>query len=68
MAKDFFGSDLPDIRVLAKNISLLLVNSHFSINQARPMVPNVIEVGGLHVTEEAPLSKVNQQVQNKNNP
>lgn len=59
MAKEFFGSDLPDIKLLSNNISLLLVNSHLSIHQARPMVPNVKEVGGLHIAKEKSLSKVN---------
>lgn len=31
------------------NTSLVLVNSHYSLNLPRPLVPNVIEVGGLHI-------------------
>lgn len=49
---------MPDLDVLAYNTSLQLVNSHFSVNNARPLVPNVVEVGGLHVGEPRPLSKV----------
>lgn len=55
IAKKFFGEDLPDLRELAKNTSLLLVNSHFSTNQARPTVPNFIEVAGLHIREPKAL-------------
>ncbi|XP_066247354.1 UDP-glycosyltransferase UGT5-like isoform X2 [Euwallacea similis] len=51
MAKEFFGEKLPDLDVLAQNTSLQLVNTHFSINNARALVPNVIEVAGLHMQE-----------------
>nr|CAD7398190.1 unnamed protein product [Timema cristinae] len=33
---------------LKRNTSLILVNTHFSLNQPRPLVPTVIEVGGIH--------------------
>lgn len=58
IAKQFFGPQLPDLNDLARNISLVLVNSHFSINQARPTVPNYVEVAGLHINETATLTKV----------
>lgn len=35
-----------------------MVNTHFSIHAARPLVPNVIEVGGLHIEEPKPLDQV----------
>ncbi|PSN51259.1 hypothetical protein C0J52_11767 [Blattella germanica] len=43
------GKNFPTIYDLEKNISLLLVNSHFSISFPRPLTPNVVQVGGLHV-------------------
>lgn len=58
VAKNFFGEDLPDLRELAQNTSLFLVNSHFSTNQARPTVPNFIEVAGLHASQPKALPKV----------
>ncbi|CAH1160295.1 unnamed protein product [Phaedon cochleariae] len=33
------------------NVSLLLTNTHFSLNLPRPFVPNIIEVGGIHIEE-----------------
>ncbi|KAL1509622.1 hypothetical protein ABEB36_004332 [Hypothenemus hampei] len=51
VAKKFFGEELPDLEVLAKETSLQLVNTHFSVNNVRPLVPNVIEVAGLHIQE-----------------
>lgn len=40
-------------------LSLLLVNSHHSIQGPRPMLPGFVEVGGLHISVEKPLDKVN---------
>jgi UDP:flavonoid glycosyltransferase YjiC (YdhE family) len=36
-----------------RNVSLVLVNSHFSSYHVRPYLPNVIEVGGLQVKTKA---------------
>ncbi|KAL3266343.1 hypothetical protein HHI36_010521 [Cryptolaemus montrouzieri] len=33
----------------ANNASLLLVNSHYSLNGPRALTPNVIEIGGAHI-------------------
>ncbi|KAJ9601565.1 hypothetical protein L9F63_000308, partial [Diploptera punctata] len=50
MRKYFNSSeDFPTIQELEKNISLVLVNSHFSVNFPRSVMPNWIEVGGLHI-------------------
>ncbi|KAK9878455.1 hypothetical protein WA026_022095 [Henosepilachna vigintioctopunctata] len=49
ISREFFGKDLPDLNDIVANTSLLLVNSHLSVNMARPTVPNFIEVGGLHI-------------------
>lgn len=40
-------------------LSLLLVNSHHSIQGPRPILPGFVEVGGLHISAEKPLDKVN---------
>lgn len=37
---------------MLKNFSLILLNQHFSLTYPRPYVPNMIEVGGLHVQQE----------------
>nr|QIK00367.1 UDP-glycosyltransferase [Xylotrechus quadripes] len=39
------------------NCSLLLVNSHFTLNLPRPLVPNVVEVGGIHIGGASSLPK-----------
>ena len=62
IARKYFGESLPPLADIAKNTSLLLINSHFSINQPRPFVSNVIEVGGIHLTPPKDLPKVSLSV------
>lgn len=58
IAKKYFGEDVPPLEELAKNTSLILMNTHFSINMPRPLPPQVIEVSGLHIKSVKPLPKV----------
>jgi glucuronosyltransferase len=53
-----FGDDVPLLSDIAKNTNLLLVNSHFSLNRPRPLVPGIVEVGGLHIKPPKKLPKV----------
>lgn len=38
------------------NVSLVLVNTHFSVAFPRPLVPNVIEIGGMHIQNDTKAS------------
>ncbi|KAJ4448269.1 hypothetical protein ANN_10283 [Periplaneta americana] len=58
LVRQHFGQDVPELSVLARNMSLVLVNSHFSLNSPRPLVPGVVEVGGLHIAPPQQLPKV----------
>jgi glucuronosyltransferase len=58
MASKYFGNDLPALSDIARNVSLVLVNSHFSLNYPRPTVPIVVEVGGLHIQSPSKLPQV----------
>lgn len=40
------------------DISLVLVNSHHSIHGSRPLVPGLIEVGGLNIVPSKPVDQV----------
>jgi glucuronosyltransferase len=53
-----FGDDVPSLSDIARNTSLLLVNTHFSLNGPRPLVPGIVEVGGLHIKPPKKLPKV----------
>lgn len=45
---------------MRKSVSLVLLNMHHSISSPRPYVPNMIEVGGMHVNRKvSELPKVN---------
>ncbi|XP_022189984.2 UDP-glycosyltransferase UGT5 isoform X1 [Nilaparvata lugens] len=57
MGRTYFGSDLPSISDISKETSLILVNNHHSISQVRPLVPNLIEIGGIHLRPPRPLPK-----------
>ncbi|XP_046412504.1 UDP-glucosyltransferase 2-like [Neodiprion fabricii] len=52
IVKTHFGPDMPDIRELERDLSLLLVNSHHSLNGVRPFTPAIVEIGGLHVRDD----------------
>ncbi|KAK3919517.1 UDP-glucosyltransferase 2 [Frankliniella fusca] len=49
VVREFFGPDVPPLRDLVRNTSLVLLNRHVSLHAARPVVPNLVLVGGLHV-------------------
>ncbi|KAG8228501.1 UDP-glycosyltransferase [Ladona fulva] len=55
--KEAYGKNIPLFSELEKNISLVLVNHHFSLNGGRPLVPNLIEMGGLHIKPPKELPK-----------
>ncbi|CAD7000181.1 unnamed protein product [Ceratitis capitata] len=46
---------LPHVRQLEKNISLMLINSHRSLDVPRPSMPGLINVGGIHIKTPKPL-------------
>lgn len=52
------GNDVPALSDIARNTSLLLLNTHFSLNRPRPLVPGIVEVGGLHLKPSKKLPKV----------
>lgn len=58
IGRNYFGQDAPEADELMKKISLIFVNSHFTFNQPRPWIPNLIEIGGIHVTDPKPLPEV----------
>lgn len=51
--------ELPNYRDLSKNLSLALINSHPSLDYPRAYLPNMLEVGGLHLLEPTELKVPN---------
>jgi glucuronosyltransferase len=53
-----YTDDIPPLSEIVRNTSLLLLNNHFSLNYPKPLVPNMIEVGGMHVQPPMKLPEV----------
>jgi glucuronosyltransferase len=66
MVKQLFGPDYPTIHEMQKDISLVLVNYHYSMNGPRSSMPMIQDVAGLHIEESKDqLSQV--RILSKNN-
>ncbi|MDK2413414.1 hypothetical protein QHH03_30455, partial [Aphanizomenon sp. 202] len=58
----FLGDPTVSLSEVEKNVSLVLVNSHYSLGHPRPLLPNVVEVGAMHcrparALHDAPLRR-----------
>lgn len=45
----FPGDNKPSLDQVRKNVSLVLLNQHFSTSFPQPYVPNMVDVGGIHI-------------------
>jgi len=52
------SDDLPSVAEIEYTTSLVLLNHHFSINYPRPLIPNLVQVGGKHVRPPKKLPHV----------
>ncbi len=52
------GKDVPSVDVMLGNASLILSNGHFSLHNHKPLLPDIVEVGGLHSRPPKPLPQV----------
>ena len=52
LLQKYYGPDVPTIRELEQSASLVLMNTFFPINGAKPMATGVVEVGGLHIQKD----------------
>ncbi|XP_049952313.1 UDP-glycosyltransferase UGT5-like isoform X1 [Schistocerca serialis cubense] len=56
--RKYFGPDAPSVYEMERNCSLLLINNHYSMNYPRPLLPNIVELTGLHLEKQRrPLPK-----------
>ncbi|KAH8278406.1 hypothetical protein KR018_002702 [Drosophila ironensis] len=51
--QQIFGYEPEKIDELRSRFALILINNHFSMGRVRANVPNIIEVGGMHLAEPA---------------
>lgn len=47
-----FGTGYPDVSDLPKDLDLLLVNTHLSLDGVRAFTPAIVPVGGLHIIDD----------------
>ncbi|KAJ3657226.1 hypothetical protein Zmor_016242 [Zophobas morio] len=57
LSKKYWGEDCPYIRDLEKNVSLILVNTNPILHLVRPQVPQVVEVGQMHIAPKNVLPR-----------
>jgi glucuronosyltransferase len=63
MRKHFNDSnDLPTLSEIEHTTSLLLLNQHFSTSYPKPLMPNVVQVGGVHVKPPKELPQVRKDL------
>ncbi|XP_014478126.1 PREDICTED: UDP-glucuronosyltransferase 2A3-like [Dinoponera quadriceps] len=56
VANEAFGPDLPSLKEIARQTQALLVNTHNSLHGSVPKLPNIVEIGGIHIpTQVKPL-------------
>lgn len=58
LAKKYFGSSCPSTKDMVRNRSLLLSSSMWIFEYTRPVFPNTIHVGPLHIGDTKPLPQV----------
>lgn len=58
--KYFKDPNIPPLADIERNTSLVLLNTHFSFDYSRPLVPNIIEIAGMHIK---PPKKLPQDLQ-----
>lgn len=63
LAKKYLNVDLLEPEELLYDTSLMLANTHFTLNLPVPLVPNFIEIGGIHIGKANPLPKVCKRYQ-----
>ncbi|XP_039309137.1 UDP-glucosyltransferase 2 [Solenopsis invicta] len=52
LIRENFGPDMPSVREIERKLSLILVNSHITLDGIQPRTPAVVDVGGLHIHAE----------------
>jgi glucuronosyltransferase len=55
VARKYLGQDIPSSEEIQKNVSLVFSNSHFTINAPAPVLPDVIEIGGMQCVPPKPV-------------
>ena len=63
VVQKFLNDNSVSLHQIESNVSSVLVNSHHSLGFPRPMMPSVIEVGGMHCRPAKSIVNVDPQLQ-----
>lgn len=60
IARKYFNytNNLPSISELETSTVIVLVNNHFSLNYPKPLMPNLVQIGGVHIKPPEKLPEV----------
>ncbi|RZC33421.1 UDP-glucuronosyltransferase 2B20 [Asbolus verrucosus] len=56
ISQKFFGN-IRRLEVIAKEVSLVIVNSNLALQNVKPLVPAYVDISGIHIKEKKPLPK-----------
>lgn len=62
MYKTYFPNAMQSLPQVMKNVSLALLNQHFSLSFPHPYAPNMIEIGGIQIDDPKPLPEDLQHI------
>lgn len=57
-SRKYVGESIPGD--FMRNASLVLTNVHYSLNRPKPLAPNVIDVGGIHIGKQGKIPQVGE--------
>lgn len=52
MLRKKFGADFMGVEEISRRTSLMFVNQHYSLTGSKPLSPQLIEIGGIHIQED----------------
>lgn len=65
LLKQYFPK-APNLEDIMYNVSLILLNSHASYTESVPLLPNMVEIGGFHISEESLSNDLQQFLDDSN--
>ncbi|GAB0095864.1 UDP-glucuronosyltransferase [Sergentomyia squamirostris] len=49
IVEEHLGTGIPDVGELAKQTSIIMVNTHYSLSGTKPITPSLVEIGGAYL-------------------
>lgn len=67
LLRENFGPDTPYVGDIVRNTSMVFVNGHHALDGPGPLVPNMVEIGGIHLKRPEPIPKVRGSCRHRSN-